>query len=137
MSKQDLFDVSLKKPLCLENLSEDELRAFVNALQITPTDDGFTGLVRSSEGVEVKFNFGSDGNFQSVTAKLNGQQIVIIPGNTSQVLYSFKGPPSSTNPGPGWTLEAELTQDIYDQPANEALWKIFFASRADVLNELV
>jgi len=136
MSEREFFDIKLTRPVCLENINEDDLRELINALTISPKDRAFGGFVLSSEGVEVKFNFGADGNFQSVTAKINGQNIVLIPGNTSQVLYTFKGPPSTSNPGPGWNLEAELTQSVLDQPANQTQWEVFFASRADVLNNV-
>ena len=136
MSKQDFFDISLRKPVCIRGVNEDDLRALVDALDISVKDKNFGGFVLSSNGVEVKFNFGADGNFDSVTAKLNGKQIVIIPGNTSEVRYTFKGPPSSTNPGPGWETDAVLTQKYYNQPPNENDWEIFFAKRVNVLNQL-
>lgn len=134
MSSQDFFDISLRKPVCIRGVDEDDLRALVGELAVSVKDKNFGGFVLSSNGVEVKFNFGADGNFDSVTAKLNGQQVVIIPGTTSKFLASFEGPPSATNPGPGWEVNAALTQSIYGQPPDQNQWVIFFAKRVNILN---
>jgi len=130
----EFFNIEIANPVCIEGLSEDALRALVNALTISVKDPGFGGVVLSSPGAQVKFNFGPDGNFSGVTAKINGMDIVLIPGVGSQALQVFAGPPSATNPGVGWEIDAELTQEVLSQPANQNLWKAFFARRAPVLN---
>lgn len=134
MSKESFFDITLKRPICIPNVDEDDLRALVNALEISVKDSDFSGFVLSSKGIEVKFSFGSDGNFEGVTAKQDGKLQTIIPGSTSKFLASFEGPPSANNPGPGWEVVADLTQSIYGQPPNQNQWVIFFARRVNVLN---
>jgi len=136
MSNQNLFEVSLKTPLCIEGLSEDALRQFVDALQVAYADKQFTSVVLATSGVQVKFNFGSDGNFQGVTAKINGQQVVLIPGTNSKALGVFAGSPSPTNPGPGWEVNATLTQQYLNQPPDQNQWEIFYAQRVNVLNSV-
>lgn len=133
MSSEDFFSVALKKPVCIEGLNEDALRALVNALQITVKDSSFGGLVKTN-GINVEFKFGPDGSFQGVFAKLNGQNTAIIPGTSSSSLQLFKGAPSSTNPGPGWSVETDLTRTYLNQPADDSQWALFYASRVSVLN---
>lgn len=133
MSAANFFKISLKKPICIDGLSEDALRALVNAIEIAVADKDFGGFV-TTNGIAVEVKFGADGSFQGVFAKLNGQNTAIIPGAGSSALAIFKGSPSSTNPGPGWFVETELTKQYLNQPADENLWSIFYASRVSVLN---
>jgi hypothetical protein len=136
MSIQDFFDISLKKPVCIEGFSEDSIRAFINALEITVSDDKFGGFVISSNGTYVKFNFDSNGNFSGVTAKIGSKNVTLFQGVGSKELYQFKGPPSASNPGYGWKTEPELTKKYLNQPDNENNWEIFYASRTEVLNTI-
>lgn len=133
MSVENFFKVSVKEPVCVEGLSEDALRALVDALLISVSDKNFGGFVLSSQGVQVKFNF-PDGNFQGVTARVNGQDIVIIPGVKDNGLGVFYGAPSAINPGAGWEIDADLTQRYLNQPPTQDKWEIFYAKRVAVLN---
>jgi len=137
MSAENFFKVGLKSPACIEGLDEDALRALVDALIITVADKDFAGFVLSSKGVQVKFNF-PDGNFQGVTARVNGKDIVIIPGVSGNEVCIFKGVPSpGNNPPAGWQVEVELTQKYLNQPPIQANWELFYASRVAVLNSFV
>ena len=128
------FKIELRKPVCIQSISEDSLRELVDALQVTLKDDTFSGFVLSSGGTSVRFVFGPDGNFQGVVAKVGGKDITLIEGANSSSLGIFKGAPSGTNPGPGWEVEAELTQQYLSQPMNQNDWNIFYASRVSVIN---
>lgn len=131
----EFFNVTLAKPLCIEGLSEDALREFADALQITVKDKDFGGFVTTTGDVQVTFSFGPDGNFQGVFALVNNQHIPLIPGVGSKELYVFKGAISGTNPGSGFKVEPELTVKYLNQALNnESNWEIFYASRVGVLN---
>jgi hypothetical protein len=134
MSSEKFFELSLKKPICIDGLSEDDLRALVNAIQINVVDTTFGGLVKTN-GIAVEFKFGSDGSFQGVYAKMNGQNVAIVPGTSGSALQLFKGSPSAINPGPGWTVETDLTRLYLNQPPDENQWVLFYASRASVLSQ--
>lgn len=134
MSIKDFFNISLKKPACIEGLSEDSLRSLVDSLEISVSDEKFGGFVLSSNGTYVKFNFDSNGNFSGVTAKLNSKNVTLFHGVGSKELYVFKGPPTATNPGYGWKVEPDLTKKYLNQPDDENSWEIFYASRTEVLN---
>lgn len=136
MEVSDQIRVALSKPVCLKGISEDVLRQLVQALEIELKDPDFPGLVTTSAGVEVKFTFGPDGSFQGVTAKINGQHVVLIPGSASQLLQVFKGPPTGVNPGPGWELEPELTKLYLGGSDDQNTWQIFYARRVSILNVL-
>src|SRR3990172_8597129 len=110
-----MFDISLSKPLCIQGLSEDSIREFVNALQVVVKDPNFGGFVTATGDVQVTFSFGPDGNFAGAFALLNGMQIPIILGVNSKALYMFAGAPSSTSPGPGFTVDVELTKELLNQ----------------------
>lgn len=129
--KAQKFKLGLKNPVCIKCLSEDEQRQLVDAVEVEIEMDG---IVFSSGGVRVKFEFGSDGNFAGVNAFLNGQSIPLIHGVNSKALYIFEGPPSGSNPGPGWEVEPDLTKTILGQQENENTWTIFFARRKGVVN---
>lgn len=133
MATDNFFKVDIAAPVCIEGLSEDALRELVNALIITVKDKSFGGFVLSSNGVQVKFNF-PDGNFQGVTARVNGEDIVIIPGVKDKGLGIFYGAPTGTNPGAGWEVDAVLTQKYLNQPPIQTNWEIFYARRVAVLN---
>jgi hypothetical protein len=133
MSIENFFTIDLKNPVCIEGISEDALRAWIDALVIRVSDKSFGGFVLSSPGAQVKFHF-PDGNFQGVTARVNGKDIVIIPGVKDNGLGIFYGAPSDTNPGPGWEVDAGLTQKYLNQPPIQNNWEIFYAKRVAVLN---
>lgn len=127
--------VKLIRKLCIPGLSEDDIQAFVEALGVVQTKDGILeSIVTSTGGVEVKFIFGSDGNFSGVYAKINGKQIPLIEGINSTQLQTFMGAPSASNPGEGWNLEVELTQKYLNQVGAQSGWEIFYASRKGILN---
>lgn len=132
--EKDFLNVELKRVPCIEGLSEEALMAFVNALKVSVDRDEFTGFVLSTNGVDVHFTFGGDGNFLGAYAKVNNQNVPILHGVNSQRLYLFKGPPTNTNPGAGWALEVDLTRTYLNQPTNENNWEIFYASRSNVIN---
>jgi len=67
-------------------------------------------------------------------ALVNGMQIPIILGVNSKALYLFEGPPSGTNPGPGYTLDPELTKELLNQTGPDSGWSAFVARRSLVLN---
>lgn len=131
---KNLFELKIKTPPCIAGVSEDDIRALLDSIEVTITDPTLSNFVTSTFGTQVKFNFGSDGNFNSVTAKLNGKIVTLIQGAGGNELQVFKGAPSVTNPGYGWTVETDLTKQYLGQPDNENNWVIFFASRARVLN---
>lgn len=134
MSIDNQFKVSLKKPVCIEGLSEDALREFVAQLQVVLSSKEFTGIVVSSGGTQVRFVFDPTGNFQGVTAKVGGKDIVLIGGAGSSELGIFKGAPSNTSPGAGWEIEEALTRQYLNQPPDRNQWDIFYASRVTVIN---
>lgn len=127
--------VKLIRKLCIPGLSEDDVRALVEALGVVQTEEGnLQSVVTSTGGVEVKFVFGSDGNFGGLFAKINGKQVPIISGSSSSELHVFAGAPSATNPGEGWELEVDLTKRYLGQTGPQSGWEIFFASRKGILN---
>lgn len=134
MNIKNFFDITLKKPVCIEGISEDAIRELINALEISVTDDEFTSFVVSTAGTKVKFNFGPDGNFNNVTADINSQKIVLFEGVTGSQLGVFKGSPTATNPGTGWQVEVDLTRKYLNQPINENDWEMFLASRVGIIN---
>lgn len=130
----NLFKLELDRPVCLSGLSEDDIRELVNAISVSVTNDEFKGFALVSGGNQVTFRFGPDGNFQGIYAKVGGKNIVLFPGAGSSNLQVFKGVPSATNPGEGWTVETDLTREILGQPIDENQWKLFYASRVGVIN---
>jgi hypothetical protein len=136
MDSRNLFEIGLKRPVCLSDFSEDSIRAFVDALQVAVSDDSFGGVVLSSQGVSVKFVFGPDGNFSGVTAKLDGKDITLIPGVGQGALQIFEGKPTSIVPGAGWEVVPELTRSLLNQPVNQDDWEAFIARRVGVLNTI-
>ncbi len=134
MAIKNFFSISIKDPTCISGLSEDAIRALIDSIEISVTDPSFGGFVTSTAGTYVKFNFGSDGNFQSVTAKLNSKNIVLIQGAGGNELQIFKGAPTTTNPGQGWSVEVDLTKKYLAQKDDENTWELFFARRTQVLN---
>lgn len=136
MSNQNLFEITLRRIPCIQGLSEDSLRALVDALQITLGSKEFSGIVTSSPGAQTQFVFSPNGNFDGVTAKINGQNVVLIPGNNSKVLGTFYGAPSSTNPGPGWEPDVALTKKYLGQGPDQNTWEIFYAKRVNAVNNI-
>ena len=132
--ENNLFEVKLKSPVCIEGISEDSLRQLVDSLLIESTNEGFSGFVMSSQGVQVFFDFGPDGNFNGIKAKVNGKNVTILPGVNSRALSVFEGPPSASNPGPGWEVVVDLTQTVLGQTGDESQWTVFFAKRVAVFN---
>jgi len=131
----DIIKIIVKDPTkCVSGLSEDDLRSLADSLGLEATNKDLEGFVISTAGIQVKFVFGSDGSFQGVFAKINGQNVNLIPGASSSNLGIFKGVPSNTNPGLGWKVEDELTRTYLNQPLNQNQWDIFFASRVSVIN---
>lgn len=135
MSYIDQLKISLRTQLCLQGLDEDEVNLLVGNLQLE-TDDTNNTLVTANGGVQVKFLFGSDGNFMGAYAQLGGVSIPLVFGVGSTNLQVFKGSPSGTNPGPGWELEVELTQAYLGQNGPESGWEIFYASRVAVVSTI-
>lgn len=131
-----LFQVELKRPVCIPGLTEDDLNQLVRSLLVTVSDPNFAGFVRSTSGTDVKFNFDSAGNWSGVTAKINSQNVELIPGVGSGQMEIFKGPPSASYPGAGWQIEVDLTKSILSQPENENQWTAFLASRVGVINTI-
>lgn len=123
--------ISLKGPVCINNLNEDSLRELVDNLLVTLTGNL---PVTSTGGVEVEFVFGSDGNYGGTYAKINNKNILLTPGVSSNMLSVFIGPPSTNNPGPGWKVEVELTRKFLQGGPDETTFEVFYASRAPVLN---
>lgn len=134
MGIKNFFKIDVKDTTCIAGLSEDSVRQLVDSIEITVSDPSFSGFVQSTNGTNVKFNFGSDGNFNGVTAKLNSKNITLIHGAGSNELSIFKGAPSALSPGAGWTVEVDLTKKYLNQPDNQLQWEIFYASRTQVLN---
>lgn len=134
MSTSARLKIKLGKIPCLSGLTEDELRELVDALIVEIESGQFDKFVTSSGGIDVKFNFGPDGNFSGVTAKIDGKTVNLIGGAGGNELSVFQGPPSENNPGPGWEVCTELTIEYLSQPPNEADWDIFYAKRVSVLN---
>lgn len=136
MSSADFFEINVKNPTCIEGISEDALRALVDALTISVKDKKFGNVVLSTGGIEIKFQFGPSGSFEGVYAKQNGQLVTLIPGSSSKGLAIFEGPPSAINPGFGWEVKTDLTVKYLGQPIDENQWEIFYASRVSVLNSV-
>lgn len=128
--------LELKEPVCINGLTEDDLRALVDAIEVSASLDEFENYITSSNGTQVKFSFAGDGNFLGVTAKLNSKTVKLINGVNSNQLYLFKGSPTNTNPGVGFKVESDLTRQYLNQPPNESVWEIFFASREQILNTI-
>lgn len=136
MDITSFFKISVKNPACIEGLTEDAVRELVNSIEITVRDPSFSGIVTSTGDSQVKFTFGSDGNFDGAITRANGVPVTLINGVNSKQLYIFEGPPSGTNPGVGWEVEPDLTKEVLKQTGAESGWKVFFASRAPVLNTI-
>lgn len=136
MAIEEFFKIKLKFNPCIEGISEDAIRRLFEAVEITVADPDFKGFVRSSNGTEVTFMFGPDGNFAGEVAKINGKNVTLVSGANTNQLALFKGAPSATNPGPGWLVEYDLTQRYLSPPPVEANWELFLASRTAVLNTL-
>jgi len=134
MNTADFFEIGVKNPTCIEGISEDSLRALVEALTVQIKDKKFANVVMSTGGIEVKVQFGPSGSFEGVYAKQNGKLVTLIPGTSAKGLEVFEGPPSAINPGDGWEVKPELTVKYLGQPTNEAQWEIFYAARKSVLN---
>lgn len=131
----DELKITVRTQLCLLGLNEDQIQAFVNGLQIETVDRGTT-LVTSTGRIQVQFVFGSDGNFSGAYAQLGGVSVPIIFGTGSTNLEVFIGPPTGTNPGPGWEVEVELTRKYLHQPGDEGTWEIFYARRVPVVSTI-
>lgn len=134
MSLATRLKVKLGKIPCLSNISEDELRELVDAMVVEIEAGVLDNFVTSTGGINVKFNFSPDGNFAGITAKIDGKSVSLLGGAGGGELHTFAGPPSENNPGPGWTVERDLTISQLSQPQNEADWDIFYARRVSVLN---
>ena len=129
------FTISYDKNINIECVPEESVRALVNALEITPTDKNFGGLVTSTNGTQVKFVFGSDGNYAGVTAKIGSQSIKLFNGVGSSELGVFSGAPVGSNIPAGWEVVPDLTVRFLNQPAgNEPVWEMFYAKRISMLN---
>jgi hypothetical protein len=133
MSIADNFNIELANIPCLRNLSEDELRELVNALKVVAASADLEKFVTSTGGIIVKFEFGPDGNFAGVTAKIGGQAINLIGGAGANELQLFAGAPTATNPGPGWEPDVEATQALLNQGSDQTTWDYFYARRVSVL----
>lgn len=133
MSNKKLLKVSINKPVCVAGLSDDDVRQLVSSLVVDVS--GEDAVVSSTQGFSVKFNFSPDGNFLDTTAKINNKSIVLLHGSSSGALQVFAGPPSNTNPGEGWEIDAVLTTKYLGQSGNQNAWDIFFARRVPVLNK--
>ena len=136
MINKDLLKVELANSVCLDTVSEDDVRALVNALRITIEDKEFEGLVRTTSGTQLKFEFGPDGAFRGLYATLGGKRVMLIPGSNSSGMAIFKGAPSSTNPGAGWALEEDLSRKYLQQTGVLSTWDLFYATRVSVLNNI-
>lgn len=134
MSITNIFEVTLRKVPCLQNISEDELREIVDALEVAAVLKDFDSFVTSTGGIQVKFEFGPDGNFAGVTAKIDGKAITLIGGAGGNELQLFKGAPTATNPGEGWEIDIDATTSLLNQPTDQTDWEYFYASRKSVLN---
>lgn len=134
MSIADSFEVELQNVPCLRNVSEDELREIVNALRVVAQSTDLERFVTSTGGITVKFEFGPDGNFAGVTAKIDGQAINLIGGAGGNELQLFRGAPTATNPGAGWEVDVTATQALLNQGSDQTTWEYFYAGRVSVLN---
>jgi hypothetical protein len=132
MGLSDEFKLALKSNVCIEGLSEDTVRQLVDSLQVVAKDTA--NYVKSSGGVQVKVQFGSDGTFNGIYARLNGIQIPLVLGVGSTALQLFKGGVTSVNPGPGWQVEYDLTIKYLNAPPDETAWELFYASRVSTIN---
>lgn len=131
----DQLKITLRKQLCALGFSEDQLQQFVDALQIETSDENIS-FVTSNGSIPIKFVFGSDGNFNGAVAQIGGKAVTIIFGAGSQQLEVFEGPPTASNPGPGWEVEVDLTKKYLSQQGAEGTWEIFYARRKAVLSTL-
>lgn len=129
-----MFKIELQKPVKIKGLCEDDIRELLAALEVVLINKN-ESFVTAANGLQVKFLGGQSGNFSGAVAKLGGQSVEILPGFGSSQLGIFKGGVTSTNPGPGWKVEFELTQKFFSQSSSEASWEIFLASRSAVINE--
>lgn len=123
-----------RKPPCVPGIPEDVLRDLFGSVEVTTESGPGASLVTSTGNIDVQFVFGSDGNFVGAFATVAGRSVPIIFGINSNALQLFKGSPSSNNPGPGWKVEIELTQQYFGGGPTESQWKLFVASRAAVIN---
>lgn len=129
-NNKELFSIALKRPVSISALSQDELQELVKALVVTASQEGgFKNLVRSTSGYEVKVSFGSAGEFNGIYAVINNEIVNLVPGANGNALQIFKGAPTSSNPGPGWKVDVDLTRQYLNQGPNENAWDLFFAYR--------
>lgn len=131
----DNIKIVIARQLCLAGLTESEAHEFVGALELE-TKDEQTTLVTANGGINVKFTFGSDGNFSGAYAQLGGKSVPLVFGTQSHYRAVFEGPPSSNNPGPGWEIDPELSQAYFGVTGPQGLWPIFFARRVAVINNV-
>lgn len=131
----DQLKIVLRGLICLQNLTQDDLQAIVSNLDIKVEGDNIT-FVTSTGGIQVKFLFGSDGNFNGVYAQLGGVSIPIIFGTDSSNLEVFEGPPGASNPGPGWEVDVEASKVITHSIGDEANWRYFIARRVPVVSTI-
>lgn len=132
-----IFKLELSGPVCIPGLSEDSIRELVGALQVRLLEDALEGFVTASRSARVKFANDGDGNFSGVTETVNGKIVTIIKGLGGGELALCEGVPSVTNPGEGWQVIDELSQQLFSQSEDQTTWKYFAARRIGILNSVV
>ena len=128
--------VRVKKPLKAKaaGIDEDTHRELAESFEV-PLAEDFKRVV-TSNGSKVEFVFDGSGEFAGAITKVGGKSVYLIPGVGSNQLEIFKGAPSASNPGLGWTIEVELTKNVLGQVDNQNEWTVFFASRSAVVNNI-
>jgi len=132
-----LFPIVVEYPVCVEGMTEDAIRELAKALRAKALTDILQGFVQAPAAARVTFAFDSNGNFVGVTAIINGKPTTLINGLGSEELGLFRGPPTATNPGPGWIIEPELSKAWLHVTGDENTWTGFVASRVEILNTVV
>lgn len=134
----DLFKIDLKKNPCIENLSEDDVRKLVKELSVVVQDKNFNGFVTVGNSTKNRsrahFGYTGDGNFAGVFAKVNSQSMTILHGVQGKSRTLFEGAPSSSNPGPGWTVDETASKRFLNQTGAQDTWDYFFAYPTGIIN---
>ena len=117
-------------PPCSDCVSEDFIYEFLSSVRGVLEGAGFSSFIQISRGQEatsdVFVSFAGDGEFSGLFFKAKNESINLFPRNE---IVLFKGSPSSLNPGPGYTIQEELTRSALGQSSNRDDWTAFYACR--------
>ena len=121
---------------CIDGLSEDAIRAIEEQFVVKIDSADLDGVVRAPKNTRTRVAYGQDGNFDGVTAKINGKIITLFPGVGGGQLAIYEGIPTSEYPGAGWEVVVEASMSMFSQTSDQSTWKYFVARRIGILNTI-